>query len=106
MSRLPSFPPPPKGGNNGKQPSGSRPPSQLGGPQAPKRSLVPPWVIWLASAAVLVWIFYGLFAPAPTRVTLTYDQLLAQVAAGNVIQVSIKDQSVTGKLKTAIAAPP
>src|SRR5579884_2891726 len=103
MSRFPSFPPPPPPSSDGKSPREPEPPAQRGNPPPARQPRLTLWLIWLATAVVLIWILYGFFAPAPSRVTLTYDQFLAQVAAGNVSQVSIKDQSVTGKLRTAIA---
>jgi cell division protease FtsH len=71
-----------------------------------KRPLFPSWLIWLVMIGTLGWIIYSFGAPSTNRATLTYDQFIDQVGAGNVLTVSISGQHVTGTLRTAIAQPP
>jgi cell division protease FtsH len=111
MSRLPGLPgssPPSRDGGSPQKDRPTRPPAGPPDPGRPPRtSLLPPWLLWLATLGMLAWIVYSYgVTRAPARVTLTYNQFLAQVAGGNVRTVTIAGQHVTGDLRTAIAKPP
>ncbi len=101
LPRLLPASPPNKGGGSPKRP---QPPIPAGTPQ---KRLFPSWLLWTFTLMVLVWIIYGFAAPSSTsRVTLTYNQFLDQVADGNVSTVDISGQHLNGTLRAAIVKPP
>jgi cell division protease FtsH len=67
------------------------------------RLRIPGWVWWLLLAGLLIWNILALanpFAAGPTAVT--YTDFVAQIQAGNVSDVTMKDRSVTGTFKQAV----
>ncbi|HUN25676.1 MAG TPA: ATP-dependent zinc metalloprotease FtsH [Steroidobacteraceae bacterium] len=89
--------------NNGE----SRAPSSTppGGPVHPG-GFGPFGVYWLFLALLLVWNLWA-FLPRPNpAVHLPYSEFVSQVAAGNVAQVHIAGEAISGTLKAAILWPP
>ena len=84
-----------------RQPSDPRRPadmttkSQIKGPQGG------PLVWWLIMIALLIWNFYAFWPSSKPQVTIPYTTFLAQVRKGNVTQVQISGDKITG----AFAAP-
>ena len=89
---------------DGERPS---PGSSTGGNQPRRRSSrVASSLLWLVALGILLWILFASVAPGSTkRLTLTYDQFVAQVIGGNVVDVVISGQHLTGSLNSAIPAP-
>jgi cell division protease FtsH len=85
--------------------SGNSPPTE-GGQQPPRRSRLTSWLLWLLALGLLLWILAGFFSPgSSSRLTLSYDQFIAQVLDGNVSEVDISGQHLTGDLNQAIPSP-
>ena len=69
----------------------------------PTKGGLPRWVTWIAGALLLNWILASVFTrPTPTT-TITYSSFVEQLSAGNVSTISAKGDSITGKLRKAIA---
>jgi cell division protease FtsH len=89
-----------------QQPSPSGPP---GGPQQPAPAPSRPLLIWwFILTALLVWnlsVFWDK-TTAEQAVEIPYTTFLAQVRAGNVEEISLQGENITGKLARAIVWPP
>lgn len=60
-------------------------------------------MIWVGSALLLNWILASAFTRPTSATTITYSSFVEQLSAGNVSTVSAKGDSITGKLRKAIA---
>src|ERR1700704_498876 len=84
-------------------------PDQTPPPQAPKTPRQPTSWLRLALLAGLSLYLVILTAPfiaklgGPARVELSYSTLVAQVASGNVADITIQGQSAQGDLKAAVS---
>jgi cell division protease FtsH len=94
--------PPPKPTNEAPRSPDERRP----GSPSPRQSLIPGWIWWLLLAVAFAWNILTFVVPrgAPT-ISLPYSDFLGQVRAGNVAEVTIEGQNVTGRLKNAIPVP-
>ncbi len=72
------------------------------------RSIVSGWRVWLVIAVLfLACNVAALYINGANRgtVQIPYSEFQSQVQAGNVVQVTLQDYSVTGTLKSAISVP-
>ena len=60
-------------------------------------------MIWIGGALLLNWILASVFTRPTSATTITYSSFVEQVSAGNVSTISAKGDSITGKLRKAIA---
>ncbi len=88
-------------------PQGPRPPQ----PPAPKDQPPPPspvrrWLNWLLLAGLIIWNIF-LFWPAgsPSSTTIAYSTFLDQTQAGNVGQVSIQGNQISGAFVAPVPGP-
>ena len=74
-------------------------------PQLPEKPSVPRWT-WLAALLMLgLWYVWLFWPQGQAQADLPYSTFLEQVRAGNVTQVQISGDEITGKLATAIQWP-
>ena len=90
-------------------PSPPTPPAQRPGqpPAKPPRSGLPGRIWWAVFAVLLAWnalAFFG--SAASSSVEVPYSAFFAQAQAGNVDQVTINGQAVSGTFRRAIPWPP
>jgi cell division protease FtsH len=64
-----------------------------------------PWVWVLLFVAIVIWNLVTLFSSGPQQATIPYSTFLNQVRAGNVVQVRIAGDQITGKLSQPITWP-
>ena len=95
-------PPTPQAGDRKSSPRGSWPAGPTGTPPGPYRLNPFSWLILAALFAWNIWAFMPRHSP---EVTLPYSVFVAQVAGGNVSEVRIVGDAISGNLVHAIQWP-
>lgn len=95
-------------GNNQPKPPNSKPPgSRRDGPEGeqPKRQTrIPPWLFGLVLIAFIGWYAFTIFGgdDGVERTEVAYSAIKAQIAAGNVSEATLGDQSIEADLEQTV----